>query len=90
MKPHWLNEAAILNQIDGQYEKFLLLILHKYLPQGATITHADIEGLLNTKPGDGWVLFSHGHRDSIEFKAIRENEAARLMAHEEATNRGHA
>lgn len=88
MKDNRLNDAEILEQIDGQYEKFLLLILHKYVPQGAVITHDDIQVLADVGPGERLVLFSHGHKDSIEFKAIRERDAARLVAHDEATNRG--
>ena len=88
MKDNRLNDAAILEQIDGQYEKFLLLILHKYVPQGAVITHADIQALVDMPPGEGLVLFSHGHKDSIEFKAVKERDAARLVEHDMTTNRG--
>jgi hypothetical protein len=91
VKDNRLNPGSvILEQIDGQYEKFLLLILKKYLPQGAVITQADIQALLDTPPGEGFVLFSHGHRDSIEFKAIKEKDAARLVEHDERTNKGRA
>jgi len=89
--PDRMNDAPILDQIDGQYEKFLLLILRKYKPVGVIITQADIEALLRDQDGgDPWVLFSHGHRDSIEFKAIRASEAKVIAAHDAATNRGKA
>ncbi len=86
-----LNDAPILDQLDGQYQKFLLMILRKYVPDGAVISFRDIEALaIDQAAGNGWVLFSHGHNDSIEFKAIRESDAARLAMHEDATNRGRA
>jgi hypothetical protein len=89
-KQNRLNDAPILDQIDGQYEHFLLMILKKYVPAGATITHADIEEHARENDlGNGWALFSHGHRDSIEFKAIRRSEVARIKAHEDRTNKGH-
>lgn len=91
MKHNRLNDAPILDQIDGKYEHFLLMILKKYVPAGATITHADIEAHLKDQDsGNGWVLFSHGHRDNIEFKAIRNSEVARIKAHEDRTNKGRA
>lgn len=89
MKDNRLNDAAILEQIDGQYEKFLLLVLHKYLPGGAVLTLADIAALADEQQGqDPWVLFSHGHKESIEFKAVRMSAAKLIAEHEKATNRG--
>jgi hypothetical protein len=86
-----LNNAPILTQLEGQYEKFLLLVLRKYKPNGVVITHADIEALLRENEGpDPIVLFSHGHKDSIEFKAIRTSQAAVIQAHHERTMQGRA
>jgi hypothetical protein len=86
-----MNDAPILDQVEGQYEKFLLLVLRKYKPNGVVITMADLEAVSRDQDaGDPWVLFTHGHRDSIEFKAIRTSEAKRIVEHEKATNKGRA
>lgn len=85
---HRLNDAPILDQLDGQYGKFLLMILRKYKPNGVTITQADIEALLaDQNSGDPFVLFTHGHRDSVEFKAIRRSEGERVAEHHRRTDR---
>jgi hypothetical protein len=77
-----LNDAAILDQISGQYEKFLLAVLRKYHPQGVRITLADLEKLVAETAGpDPIVLFTHGHKESIEFKAMRASDAKRVAAH---------
>lgn len=84
-----LNDAVILEQIDGQYEKFLTMIIRKYLPEGAVITLKDIEAVAKEQASsDPLVLFTHGHKDSIEFKVVRMSEAKVIAAHDEATNRG--
>jgi hypothetical protein len=86
---HHLNDAPVLEQVNGQYEKFLMMVLHKYLPAGVIITTKDIEEILKEQDqGDPWILFTHGHKDSFEFKAIRESEAQRLIDHDKATQRG--
>ncbi len=46
-----LNDAPILDQIDGQYQKFMLMILRKYVPAGAVITLADIKSMADGSGG---------------------------------------
>ena len=76
--------APILDQLRGQYEKLLRLVIRKYVPAGAIITIADLAAMLvETQDADPLVLFVHGHRDSIEFKVIRAS-AARLIADHQA------
>lgn len=90
-KPHRLNDAPVLDLIEGQYEKFLLMILCKYLPEGASITEQDIVAMVKDQEStDPFVLFTHGHKHSLDFKAIRTSAAARIADHENATNRGRA
>jgi hypothetical protein len=86
-----MNDAPILDQVEGYYEKILLMVLRKYKPNGVVLTAADIHAMAdeNERPNP-WVLFTHGHKDSIEFKAIREDEATRLAQHDAATNKGKA
>lgn len=88
--PPRLNEAPVLDQIEGQYHKFLMLALWKYLPDGIEITLADFHQFERENGSDPWVLFSHGHKESFEFKAIRTSAAERIAAHENATNKGRA
>lgn len=86
-----MNDAPILDQIDGQYEKFLLAVIRKYKPNGVVITQADVELLVReAQTGDPFVLFAHGHKDSIEFKAIRRSAAQVIVEHQKATNQGRA
>lgn len=85
-----LNDAPVLDQIDGQYEKFLLMILRKYKPNGVVITLADLQNSIQDNQGDPFVLFVHGHKDSIEFKAIRMSAAQKIADHDKATNQGRA
>lgn len=84
-----MNDAVILEQVEGQYEKLLMMVLHKYLPDGAVLTLKDIMAVaIEQSSGDPLVLFTHGHRDSIEFKAIRMSAADRIAKHDETTNKG--
>jgi hypothetical protein len=84
-------DAPILAQLAGQYEKMLMMVLWKYLPDGAVITWRDLERALVEQGGaDPIVLFSHGHKDSIEFKAIRASEGKRRVEHDQLTNTGRA
>lgn len=88
-KTNRLNDAAVLDQVDGQYEKFLMLVLRKYLPEGVVLTLADITAAADEQAGpDPLVLFTHGHKESIEFKVIRMSDARRITEHDKATNRG--
>jgi len=80
-KPPRLNDAPVLDQVEGQYHKFLMLALWKYLPDGIEITLADILQFEADHGSDPWVLFSHGHKESFEFKAIRTNAAHVLAKH---------
>jgi hypothetical protein len=86
-----MNDAPVLDQIAGQYEKFLLIILWKFLPDGVTVTLKDIQEMLReNESADPWVLFTHGHKESFDFKCIRESAGKLIAAHEDATNKGRA
>jgi hypothetical protein len=80
-----LNDAPVLDQLEGQWQKMFAIMLWKLAPQGIEITAADIAAF-----PPGRVLFTHGHKDSFEFKIVTEAEARVIGAHEEATNRGRA
>lgn len=78
-------DAAVFDQVDGQWMKLLALVVWKLAPNGVALTAADIASF----PADR-ALVTHGHRESIEFKIVTEEEARRLAAHDAATNRGTA
>jgi hypothetical protein len=78
-------DSAILQQLDGEWQKICALLLWKLAPNGVTLTHDDIQRF----PQD-LALYTHGHKDSIDFKMIT-LEAAKLLAeHDARTNRGRA
>ena len=78
-------DAAVFDQVDGQWMKLLAMVVWKLAPKGVEITAADIASF----PPDG-TLVTHGHRESFEFRIVTEEEAKRLAAHDAATNRGRA
>jgi hypothetical protein len=85
-----MNDAPVLDQIDGQWMKFFAIALRK-LGGKVTITMADVEAFdREYRNGTGGHLFTHGHKESFDFKIVSRAEAERLAAHESATNRGKA
>ncbi len=72
-------DAAILQQLEGHWQKICALLVWKLARQGVTLTHAEIEAC--TKEGE-LVLLTHGHYDSIEFKLVTPKEAQRIVEHE--------
>lgn len=81
-----LNDAPVVDQVAENAGKFLALVVWKLAPKGVTITMKDIERFA----AEGGIFFAHGHRESFDFKIVTPEEAARLAAHEAATNRGRA
>ena len=86
MTAYRLNDAPVLDQLEGQWQKMLAFVVWKLAPRGVEITAADIERFA----AEGGIFLTHGHRDSFEFKIVTPAEAAVLAAHESATNRGTA
>lgn len=80
-----LYDAAVLDQVQAHWMKIAALLVWKLAPNGVTLTAKEIESF----PADR-VLLTHGHRDSFEFRLVTEADAARLAAHDAATNRGTA
>lgn len=69
-------ESTILQQVDGQWQKLLTLVVWKLAKEGVTITHADMVQFAESKR----YLLTHGHHDSIEFKLVTQAEAKQLVA----------
>lgn len=84
-----LNDAPVLDQLEGQWQKMAGLILFKLLKKGeeVEITVDDMKRYEQEWPG-GAIIFTHGRHSSFAFKLISAEEAARLAAYE-ATRRGH-
>jgi hypothetical protein len=78
-----LNDAAVLDQLREHWQKVAALIVWKLAPRGLTLTFKDIDSF-----PPGCVLFTHGHKDSIDFKIVTQAEAEQLAAHDARTNRG--
>ena len=78
-------DSTILQQSDGHWQKYLMLVLAKLAPEGVTITAQDIEKLAQQER----ILLTHGHYDSIEFKLVTRAEADRVIAYDK-TQKGTA
>lgn len=85
-----LNDAPILDQLDGLWEKLVLALLWKYHPgETLRITAEDLKELRRASEAGSAVLFTHGHADPIELAVITAERAALLAAHDR-TQRGNA
>ena len=78
-------DSTIMQQSEGHWQKYLMLVISKLAPAGVTITVRDMEKLA----GEERILLTHGHIDSIEFKLVTRAEAERLIAYDK-TQRGTA
>lgn len=85
-----LNDAAILEQLDGYWEKMTAFLLHKLAKRGeqVVITLDDMKALERDWP-DGAVIFCHGRSDSIGLQLVSREDAERLATHDR-TMRGNA
>lgn len=91
MTTHKINpDSTMLQQADGQWQKFAMLILFKLAGrEKVTVTAADIAQLSERFAPGIPVVMIHGHSDSIDFQVIDEAAAHRLAVHE-ATMKGSA
>ena len=78
-------DSTIMQQSEGHWQKYLMLVISKLAPAGVTITIRDMEKLA----GEERVLLTHGHIDSIEFKLVTRAEADRIVAYDK-TQKGTA
>lgn len=79
------HRAPILDQLEGNWEKIVAALVWKLGKGNVTLTMKD----LTEFPVDR-VFLTHGHRDSIEFKLVTEEEAKRIVEHDKKTNTGRA
>lgn len=85
-----LNDAAILGQLNGQWEKVALFLLWKLAGrEKVRITGDDMARCLAEFSPGVPVLLTHGHSDAIEFQVIDEAAAQRIAIFERQ-QRGHS
>lgn len=90
MAPNEMNEAPILDQLQGRWQLMVVYLLWKLSPNAPVhITAADMEACAQHYAPGHPILFPHGHSDSIELSIVTE-ERARQIAEHQATQRGHA
>ena len=84
-RAHVMNpESAILQQLDHHWQQIAALLVWKLAQNGVTLTEKEISQF----PTD-LVLFTHGHKDSIDFKLVTREQAEQL-AKFDAAQAGHA
>ena len=85
-----LNDAPILDQLDGYWEKMAAFLLHKLVKRGeqVVITLEDMKAMERDWPA-GAIIFCHGRTDSIALQLVTREDAERLAAHD-AQMRGSA
>ncbi len=87
MKPEIINaDSAVLQQLEGQWQKMLTLVVWKLANNGIHITSEDMTKFA-VDPKN--ILLTHGHYDSFEFKMVTREDAERLADHDK-TQHGHS
>lgn len=78
------NEAPVLDQLDGHWQKIALFLIWKLVPKGESvrITSDDIARCNAEFAPDIPFLFTHGHADSFELSVITREQAERIAAHQ--------
>lgn len=72
-------DSAVLQQVDGQWNKLAALILWKLAGrEKVKVTHLDIARFNKEFAPSMPVLLTHGHSDSIDFQIVDTETAVRL------------
>jgi hypothetical protein len=80
-----LNDAPIIDQLEGQWQKLFMALLWKLKQREAVrLTAADFAALEDAYPGSIPVLFTHGMSDALEFQILDEAAAARIGEYEKS------
>lgn len=82
-----LNDAPVLDQLDGQWQKIAMAVIFKLAGPGVRVSlHADDFAKLSEHYAPGIpVLFTHGHTDSIDLMVVDSASAMRIAEHQKAT-----
>lgn len=85
-----INDAPVLDQLEGYWQKIAALLVWKF-GQGKVvqILKDDIRQFAKMSEAGQAILFTHGRSDGFEFSIITEEAAKRIEEHE-ATQRGSA
>lgn len=76
-------ESTVLQQLDEHWQKMAALILWKLAgSKQIRITANDIQALNDAFAPGGPVIYTHGHKDSLEFQIVDGATAERLAAHD--------
>ena len=81
MKVEKMNpESEIIQQMEGQWQKLLMVIAWKAGREGITIGDNDIIGCIAAFEAEGGpVLLTHGHKDSIQLRVVSRKEAEEIV-----------
>lgn len=84
-------DSATLQQLDGHWQKMAAIILHKLVGRAmVTVTSEDIERFQAEFAPGMPVVYTHGHKDSIDFQLVDLETAQRLADHDARMNKGRA
>lgn len=74
-----LNDAPILDQMDGHWQKMMTLVLLKLLGKDKPVK-ITLQDILAANDGDT-VLFTHGMVDGVELSVVTAQKARELAAY---------
>lgn len=85
-----LNDAPVLGQLDGHWQRITALLLHKLVERGGEVVLSaeDMKRYAEEWP-QGAIVMVDGRFDSLAFKLVTIEEARRIAAHQQ-TMQGHA
>lgn len=77
-----MNDAPVLDQVDGYWQKLAAFILWKTSGRNMVrITAEDMQAMEKAFAPGIPVILTHGHTDSLEFSLVTEEAAVRLAEH---------
>lgn len=80
-------DNATLQQLDGHWQKMAAIILWKLVGRAmVTVTAEDIDRFQTEFAPGMPVVFTHGHKDSIDFQIVDMETAERLAEHDRTIN----
>ena len=85
-----LNDAPVLDQLEGQWQKIAMAVIFKFVGSGVRVNlHADDFMKLAEHYAPGIpVLFTHGHANSLDLMVIDHAAAMRIAEHQKSTESG--
>ena len=85
-----LNDALVLQQLEGQWKKIAMILLYKLKGRETVrLSLKDITAMTEAFAPSLPVMFVHGHHDGFDLQLVDIESANRIAAHE-ASMRGSA